>query len=129
MNDDEPSGSPLIAVVDNDASARQAIAALVCSFGFGACKFASAAEFLRTLPGHGVVCLITDVQMPGMTGLELHRYLASNGDAIPTILTTAYPNEATRIRALKEGVLCYLAKPVGPDDLLGCIRSALAQKV
>ena len=128
MNDDEPTGSPLIAVVDNDASALQAIAALVCSFGFGACKFASAAEFLRALPGHGAACLIADVQMPGMTGLELHRHLASNGDVIPTILTTAYPNEATRIRALREGVLCYLGKPVGPDDLLGCIRAALARR-
>ncbi len=118
MSDDDPSGSPLIAVVDNDASARQAIAALVCSFGFGACKFASAAEFLRTLPGHGVVCLITDVQMPGMTGLELHRYLASNGDAIPTILTTAYPNEATRIRALKEGYRLLLRANLRLPDAL-----------
>lgn len=128
MEDSEQTRTLLVAVVGNDASALHAIVVLVGSFRFVASKFASAAEFLRSLQAHKTACLIADMQMPGMTSPELHQHLASNGDASPTILTTACPNEATRIRALEAGVLCYLAKPVGLDDLLGCIRSALAQR-
>ncbi|WP_342640284.1 response regulator transcription factor [Rhodoligotrophos ferricapiens] len=127
MENDEPHGSPSIAVVDNDASALHAIVALLGSLGFGASEFASAAEFLNSRREDKTACLIADVQMPGMTGLELHEHLTAKGRIIPTILTTAYPNEATRIRARKAGILCYLAKPVGPDALLGCVRAALAR--
>jgi CheY-like chemotaxis protein len=66
------------------------------------------------------------MRMPGMTGLELYRHLIAMGTPIPTVLVTAYPDEAVRARALKAGVRCYLAKPLEPDVLLGCIRSALA---
>jgi FixJ family two-component response regulator len=113
MNDDEPTGSPLIAVVD-DASSLHAIVALVGPFGYAASKFSSTAEFLGSLQVNRAACLIADVQMPDMTGLELHQRQAANDGSILTILTTAYPNEATRIGVLKVRVLCYLVKPVGP---------------
>jgi CheY-like chemotaxis protein len=71
-------------------------------------------------------CLITDVRMPGMNGFDLYRHLVASGTPIPTVLVTAYPEDSTRARALKVGVGCYLAKPLEPDELLGCIRSALA---
>ena len=69
--------------------------------------------------------LLADVHMPGMTGVELHRHLVVTGRAIPTILVTAYPDEVVRDQALKDGVVCYLSKPVDDDDLERCLRSAL----
>ena len=70
-------------------------------------------------------CLVADVQMPGMTGVELHRHLVDAGRRIPTILVTAYPDEVTRNRALSDGVVCYLCKPVDDEHLERCLRSAL----
>jgi FixJ family two-component response regulator len=93
--------------------------------GYTVEAFASAADFLasRFLPE--TTCLIADVHMPGMTGVELHRHLVDAGYAIPTILVTAYPDEVVRDRALKDGVVCYLSKPVDDDHLERCLRSAL----
>ena len=95
------------------------------SFGYTVEAFASASDFLASplLPATG--CLVTDVQMPGMSGVELHRHLIDTGYAIPTILVTAYPDEISRHRALKDGVVCYLSKPVDDDHLERCLRSAL----
>jgi FixJ family two-component response regulator len=70
-------------------------------------------------------CLIADVQMTGMTGIELYGRLKESGFAIPTILITAYPNDSVRARVLADGVICYLSKPFDEDALLGCIHSAL----
>jgi CheY-like chemotaxis protein len=72
-----------------------------------------------------VSCLIADVQMPGMSGFELHGRLATSGTPVPRILVTAYPDERARERALQSGVICYLAKPFSDDELLACIRSGL----
>jgi CheY-like chemotaxis protein len=69
--------------------------------------------------------VIADVQMPGMTGLELHNRLVASGEPIPTILITAFPDERSRDRSLQAGVTCYLTKPFSEDDLLACIRSIL----
>jgi FixJ family two-component response regulator len=69
--------------------------------------------------------LVSDVQMPGMSGVELHKHLIKAGHVIPTILVTAYPDEMTRNRALMDGVVCYLAKPVDDDHLERCLRSVL----
>src|SRR5262249_30429895 len=77
----------------------------------------------RLLPE--TACLIADVSMPGMTGIELHRHSVDAGYAIPTILVTAYPEEAVRDRALKNSVVCYLSKPVDDKHLERCLRSAL----
>jgi FixJ family two-component response regulator len=116
----------VIAVVDDDQSVREALTGLLKSLGYRPVAFPSAEDFLNSKQGHGAACLIADVQMPGMTGPELHDQLvACGGEPIPTILVTAYPDEAARARALRAGVKGYLAKPFREEDLLGCIRSAL----
>ena len=98
---------------------------LVRALGYSAVAFPSAAEFLNSKRRHGAACLITDVQMPGMTGPELHERLVACGEPIPTILITAYPNERVRARVLQAGVKGYLTKPFAENDLLACIDSAL----
>lgn len=119
------SADPLIAIVDDDASARAAVVGLVRALGFAAAAFASGAEFLDSDLRPRIACLIADMRMPGMSGLALHRRLVAEGRAIPTMLVTAYPDETTRIDAAMAGVGCYLAKPIEPEELLDCIRSAL----
>jgi FixJ family two-component response regulator len=116
---------PLISIVDDDGLFRESMRRLVLSLGYTAEAFPSAADFLasRLLPG--TACLVTDVHMPGMSGVELHRHLVDTGRAIPTILITAYPDEAVRDRALKDGVVCYLGKPVDDGCLDRCLRSAV----
>ena len=98
---------------------------LVRSLGYTVEAFPSAADFLASPVLPSTACLVADVQMPGMTGIELHRNLVDAGYAIPTILVTAYPDEVVRNRALKNGVLCYLSKPVDDEHLERCLRSAL----
>lgn len=115
----------LISIVDDDESAREAVAGLVRSLGFVAAEFESAADFLKSDHLSRTACVIADVRMPGMTGPELHNYLTVAGTPIPTVLITAYPDEAAHARALKAGARCYLAKPLMPDELLACIRSAI----
>jgi len=116
---------PLIAIVDDDESMRETMKDLLDSAGFSAVTFTSAESFLKSKRARTVSCLITDMRMPGMTGLELHRQLVASGAAIPTVLVTAYPEEHTREQALEEKVICYLAKPFPADELLACIRSAI----
>lgn len=115
----------LISIVDDDESVREATKGLVRSLGFPAQAFPSAKAFLTSRHLRRTACLIADVNMPGMTGLELHRRLVASGKTIPTVLITAYPDESVRARALSAGVICYLSKPFDEDDLLVCIRSAL----
>jgi FixJ family two-component response regulator len=95
------------------------------SLGYTVETFRSATDFLASRFLAETACLITDVNMPGMTGFELHRHLVDAGYAIPTILVTAYPDDAVRDRALRDGVVCYLSKPVDDDYLERCLRSAL----
>ena len=115
-----------IAIVDDDESAREGTLDLLRSIGFAAEMFGDATEFLHSDHAHLTSCLIADVQMPGMTGLELHRQLLSSGKNIPTILITAFPDERDRKRAMGAGVICYLTKPYREQDLLRCIRTALS---
>jgi FixJ family two-component response regulator len=118
----------VIAIVDDDQSVREALSALMRSLGYRVGVFCSAEGFLKSaLSGHAD-CLIADVQMPGMTGLELYDQLVASGRPIPTILITAYPREEVRARALDAGIIAYLTKPFTKDDLLACIQSALAEK-
>jgi FixJ family two-component response regulator len=114
-----------IAIVDDDHSVREALTSLVRSLGYGAIAFASAEDLLKSKRRRRVSCVIADVQMPGMTGLELHNRLVASGEPIPTILITAFPDQAVRQRALQAGVIAYLAKPFSEDDLLACIRLTL----
>ena len=95
------------------------------SLGYRATVFASAEDFLNSEGRDSTACLIADVQMPGMTGPELHERLTTSGQPIPTILITAYPDERVKARALQAGVMCYLTKPFGENDLLSCLQSAL----
>ena len=115
----------LISVVEDDQPFRESMRKLMTSLGYTVEAFPSAANFLASPLLTATACLVTDVQMPGMTGVELHRRLVDAGYAIPTILVTAYPDEVARRRALKNGVVCYLGKPVDDDDLERCLRSAL----
>lgn len=115
----------LISVVEDDQPFRESMRKLMTALGYTVEAFSSAADFLASpiLPATG--CLVTDVQMPGMSGVELHRHLVDSGHVIPTILVTAYPDDITRNRALKDGVVCYLSKPVDDEHLERCLRSAL----
>ena len=117
---------PLIAIVDDDESVREATKGLMRSMGLAVEAFACGEDFLRSPHLSRTACLVADVNMPGMSGLDLHRRLSARNKSIPTILITAYPNDSARARALSGGVICYLAKPFGEDDLINCIRSALA---
>jgi len=116
----------MISIVDDDPSAREGITDLVRSMGFDAQPFERAADFLKSAHLDRTLCLITDMRMPGMNGLELHDWLVTSGFSIPTIVVTAFPKEADRLRAEQSGICCYLAKPVDEQHLLECIRAALA---
>lgn len=116
----------LIAIVDDDESSREAAKGLLNSLGFTVEAFPSALDFLAS-PHilRNTCCLVADVNMPHMTGVELYGRLAELGCAIPIILITAYPDDSVRARAMADGVICYLSKPCDADTLLGCVRSAL----
>ena len=115
----------LISIVDDDQSFRAAMRRLMRSLGYKVDIFSSAADFLASHRLRETACLIADVHMPVMTGIELHRYLIEAGQRIPTILVTGYPNEVDRERALNDGVVCYLRKPVDVQSLSRCLRAAL----
>ena len=115
----------LVSVVDDDQFCRESMCRLLRSLGYAADFFSSAAEFLASPRLVETACLIADVQMPVMTGLELYRRLIDTGHAIPTILVTAFPNDVDRARALNDGVMCYLRKPVEEERLTRCVREAL----
>jgi FixJ family two-component response regulator len=116
---------PMIAIVDDDESMREAIISLMRSAGYEPVAFPCAGDFLDAEQARRTDCLIADVQMPGMSGIELHGKLVQSGEAIPTVLITAHPDEKARVRAIKAGVVAYLAKPFNEDELLDCIQTAL----
>ena len=122
-----PKAKPLISIVDDDESMREAIKGLMRSLGYRVETLASAQEFLSSRFVRRTSCLIADVQMPGMTGIELYQRLSTSEQPIPTILITAYPDDGVRERALSAGVIGYLSKPFDEDDLLACVRSALTR--
>ncbi|MGB7147712.1 MAG: response regulator [Terriglobales bacterium] len=113
----------LISVVDDDESVRSATTLLVESFGFRAAAFESAETFLSSGHLHDTSCLILDVQMPGMNGLQLQSHLAARG--IPIIFITAYESKDSRQRAMQAGAAAFLGKPFSDEQLLQTIRSAL----
>jgi FixJ family two-component response regulator len=115
----------VISIIDDDQPFRDSMRRLVKSLGYTACGFASAAEFLASRRLSVTACMIADVHMPAMTGLDLYRHLIEIGHPIPTILVTAYPNDADRARALQDGVICYLRKPPDEHQLTQCLRAAV----
>jgi FixJ family two-component response regulator len=118
----------LISVVEDDQPFRESMRKLMIALGYTVEAFPSAADFLASPLLTETACLVSDIQMPGMTGIELHSHLVDAGYAIPTILVTAYPDEAVRKRALKNGVVCYISKPVDDEHLEHCLRSALESR-
>jgi CheY-like chemotaxis protein len=117
--------TPTIAIVDDDGSVRLAIESLVRSLGFGARTFASAQEFLQTSEPNEAACVIADVQMPGMSGVDLQEALLRRGLRIPIIFITAFPEDRIRDRVLKAGAASYLVKPFDGRTLIDCLRMAL----
>ena len=115
----------LISVVDDDESIRRTTTRLIESFDFRTAAFESAETFLGSDHLHDTVCLIVDVQMPGMNGLQLQSHLAAEGRSIPIIFITAYDDEESRRRAMQAGAVAFLGKPFGDGQLLQTIHSAL----
>jgi FixJ family two-component response regulator len=115
----------VITIVDDDESVRQALMGLMRAVGFTSEAYACAQDFLKSGRVQRTSCLIADLRMPGMSGLQLHHRLVASGNPVPTILITAHPDDGIRERALRAGIICYLTKPFNEDDLLACIRSAL----
>ena len=118
----------LITVIDDDASVRTAVDSLLRARGYTVYPFASAAEFLRSPQFDETCCVIADVQMPAMSGIELQSLLRKQGRGVPFIFITAFPEEAVRLRALNDGATCFLAKPFDSTTLIRCIDAALGNR-
>jgi FixJ family two-component response regulator len=118
----------LIAVVDDDESVRNATKLLVESFGYRATVFESAESYLASWQEHGAACIIADLQMPGMNGLELQDRLAAAGCRAPMIFITANDSEEARRRAMEAGAVAFFAKPFSDEQLLKAIEAALLKK-
>lgn len=117
----------MISIVEDDAFAREAIEELIQSLGFRATTFASAEQFLQSGCLDEVACLITDLQMPGMNGLDLQNRLREDGYDVPIVFISAFAEERVRTRALKAGAFAFLRKPFQEQTLIDCINSALAE--
>jgi FixJ family two-component response regulator len=114
-----------IAIVNDDEAVRVAMKSLVRSLGYHASTFGSAEDFLNSEQLDDTSCLITDVQMPGLSGLEMQNRLIARGHSIPIIFITGFPDENVRIRAMKAGALAFLSKPVNQDHLIDHLETAL----
>src|SRR4051794_20482639 len=108
----------MIAIVDDDGAVRGALGRLVEASGYSASLFASADQLLRSEQVDEASCIITDLQMPGLSGLDLQDRLLAQGHRIPIIFLTAFPEERARRRALKAGATAFLRKPCGRDELI-----------
>jgi FixJ family two-component response regulator len=115
----------VISVIDDDASVRAATDNLLSSHGYLVRTFASAEEFLQSPHLHDCPCVVADVQMPGMSGLDLFTYMRAQGYLAPVIFITAFPEESLRSSALKAGAIGFLAKPFAAQALIDCIETAL----
>ena len=119
---------PIISVIDDDASVRTATARLLGSMGFSAQAFASAQEFLLSPRLRETSCLIADVEMPGMSGIELQDYLIAQGHETPIIFITAYPQDRIREQVMRAGAIDFLSKPFDEPRLLECVKRALTKR-
>ena len=115
----------MIAIVDDDEAVRVAAERLVRSLGYNAATFGSANEFLNSDHVHETSCLITDVQMPGLSGVDLQDHLTARGHRIPIIFITGHLDENVRARAMKAGAVAFLNKPVNLDHVLAYLGKAL----
>jgi FixJ family two-component response regulator len=117
--------SQMISIIDDDESVREATRGLVRSLGFDASAFASPEHFLRSNCIAETSCLITDIQMPGLSGVELQHLLLAQGHSTPIIFITALPEERMRTRVLDAGAVCLLSKPFSEECLINCLDIAL----
>lgn len=115
----------MVAIVDDDDLMRTALQGLLKSAGLLAQAFASGEEFLRSGHQHDTACLITDIRMPGMSGLELQAQLNADDCRIPTIFITAHGDANMRMQAMRAGAVEFLAKPFNDDSLLESVRAAM----
>src|ERR1700723_215436 len=115
----------VVAIVDDDDLMRAALQGLLKSAGLPAQAFASADEFLRSGHQHDTACLITDIRMPGMSGLELQEQLNADHCRIPTIFITAHGDAKMRMQAMRAGAVEFLAKPFDNEALLESVRAAM----
>ena len=121
------SNPSVISIIDDDDSVRAATRNLVRSLGYVVHTFASAEDFLRSPHFNDTSCVITDVRMPAMSGLDLQAHLLAKGQTFPFIFVTAFSVESDRDRALKAGATCFLSKPFDGEALIECLETALAQ--
>lgn len=116
---------PLIAIVDDDESVCIGMRSLVRSLGYDAHSYPSAEDFLRSQERHGASCLISDVQMPGLGGLDLQRILRAEGSNLPIIFITAFPDTKVQQLAMQDGAMCFLSKPCDGNHLIECLETAV----
>jgi len=119
----------LISIVDDDQSFSDSLRRLLKSLGYAVVVFPSGAQFLASHQLAATACLVADIHMPEMTGVELYEQMIARGHTIPTILVTAHPDDRLEKRMLELGVKCYLPKPLVEADLIDCLRSAVARGV
>jgi len=117
--------APLISIIDDDASVRMAIANLVKLLGFDARSFDSADQYLQSPERHETSCIVSDIQLPGSSGLDLQNHLVAQDDRTPIIFITAFPRPEIRKRALDAGAIGFLTKPFDNKVLIHCIEVAL----
>jgi FixJ family two-component response regulator len=115
----------VISVIDDDASVRAATDNLLSSHGYLVHTFASAEAFLQSARLNDSSCIVADVQMPPMSGLDLLTHMRTRGYTVPFIFITAFPEESLRARALKAGAICFLAKPFAAPALINCVEAAV----
>ncbi len=116
---------PVVSIIDDDESVRTATQCLVRSLGLKTRTFASAEEFLLSPYVTETSCVIADVQMAKMSGLELQSRLRACGNDLPMIFITAFPDERLKVRALEDGAVCFLSKPFDGQVLIDCLSKAL----
>jgi FixJ family two-component response regulator len=119
---------PVISIIDDDASIRAGLDNLLRSLGYVVSTFASAEAFLESTQLHKTSCVIADVRMPAMSGVQMQSLLRNRGYQVPFIIITAVPDESTRRQALDDGALCFLTKPFDEDNLIDCLNRAVEQR-
>ena len=115
----------MISIIDDDVCAREATAGLIRSLGYAFASYVSAEDFLGSDHVNDTSCLITDVHLPGLSGVELYQRLRADGFAVPTIFVTGQPDETTRKQAMATGAFAFLSKPFGKKAMHDCLKAAL----
>ena len=118
---------PVVHVIDDDASIRESAAFLLESAGFRARTYATCAEYLDSPPTPGPGCIVLDLRLPGMSGLEMQRELIARGERLPIIFITGHGDTATAVRAMKNGAVEFLEKPYAPEALLASVEDAISR--